>query len=97
MNKIIVNPSPKTRLMASKPLLEAHRNLMQMPDLRTSFDFALLEYQGQLCSRANDGNTAAASLFKIQGALEFINVLLKLGEVPEVREIARPGEINHNA
>lgn len=66
--------------MAVMAFVKSHRDLMQNDDLQRSINFALLEYQRQLCEQRSDVNSAAASHFRAMGALEFVQVLKTLGE-----------------
>lgn len=71
--------------MANSKFVSMHREMMQQPMLGVSIQYALLQYQRDMANvRAIDGNAAATSFFKIQGALEFVDLLRKLGETPEL-------------
>lgn len=48
--------------------------------MQDSLNMSLLHYQLMLASSMSDANAAAANSFKIKGALEFIDVFLKLSE-----------------
>jgi len=70
--------------------------MMQEPDLQTSIDYALLEYQHQLNLRTPE-QMSGAGFFRMSGALEFINELKNLAEstpraVPQDRD-----NLNHQA
>lgn len=81
MAEVIINPTPKQEFLTDGKAVTAHRNLMQMPPLQHCIRTALAEYQRELFRRiAADGNAAAANHYKAQGAHEFINTLLTLGE-----------------
>ena len=71
--------------MANSKFVSMHREMMQQPMMGVSIQYALLQYQRDMANvRAIDGNTAATSFFKIQGAIEFVDLLRKLGETPEI-------------
>jgi hypothetical protein len=80
-----VNPTPKQEFMENSKFVSMHREMMQQPMMYVSIQYALLQYQREMANvRAIDGNAAATSFFKIQGALEFVDLLRKLGETPEI-------------
>lgn len=79
---VIVNPNPKQAFRASGVKVSNHRKTMESPILRESLDTALLHYQFLLAGSTQDSNGAAAAMFKIKGALEFIDVLYRLSEAP---------------
>lgn len=71
--------------MENSKFVSMHREMMQQPMMYVSIQYALLQYQREMANvRAIDGNAAATSFFKIQGALEFVDLLRKLGETPEI-------------
>jgi hypothetical protein len=81
MNPPITNPTPKQEFLESAAACKAHRELMQNPALRRSFNAALLHHQRRLTSAVEiDGNAAAAYFLKIKGAQEFLDILINLAE-----------------
>ncbi len=78
---INVNPSPKKRFSDYKAYVDAHRELMQKPELQRAFDFALMEMFHSLADKTVDGNSAASNQYKMIGAKEFIHTLKNLAEV----------------
>ena len=74
------NPTPKQRFVATKPMVERHRDLMQKPEFEAACDFAMMEYQQRLSAMNVTFNDAAANHFKITGALELIAIMRNLGE-----------------
>lgn len=78
-----VNPTPRQEFQANKQFVTLHRDMMQQPMLSISIQYAVLHYQRLMCDqRSVDGNSAAQGFYKIQGVLEFIDILKKLGEMP---------------
>jgi hypothetical protein len=64
--------------------------MMQQPMLLVSLHYAQLHYQRLLTAAGLDMNEAAnnppaAKFYKLQGVQEFLDILLKLGEMPAVR------------
>jgi hypothetical protein len=80
----IVNHSPKQRFMTDTKSVSAHRDMVASGTFEAGSHFAMLEYMSQLAQRANDGNTAAAMGLKLQGALEFLQIMRMLGETPRM-------------
>lgn len=92
-----VNPSPKTRFQEQKALVDQHKRLIERNDLQTSIDYALLQYQSQLVGMSDvlNGNSAAASHFRLLGAHEFIQVFKTLAE-QHVPTVVKPQDnLNH--
>lgn len=70
---------------------------MSSPVLKESIDVALLEYQRKLAIGTNDSNGAAGAMFKIKGALEFIDELIRLAEAPhQPRSISTGERLDHS-
>jgi len=90
-SNINVNPSPKARFIAVKTYVDAHRELIQRPDLQRGLDFALMQMMMDECQSAVDGNSAAAAAYKMAGAKGFIKILRELAETPAVAQ-RKPGE-----
>jgi hypothetical protein len=95
------NPSPKQKFLGIKHCVDAHRDLMQRPDLLMSLEQTLLQLQWDLCGgniQGNvDGNGAAARYYKLLGAHEFLRIFKTLAEVPMVLPTPTTGEIDHNS
>lgn len=92
-----VNPSPKSRFTAYKPFVDAHRNLIAMPELQRAIDFAVQQMAWGLAEHDDDGNSAAARHYQMKGAHDFISILKQLAETPILTK--RPPserEIDHN-
>lgn len=93
------NPTPKQEFMLNAASCKAHRDLMEKPALRQSFATALLQMQRETTNVAVlDGNQAAASFLKLQGAQMFLNILINLAEPPELAPTrADPNKLNYKA
>jgi len=92
-----INPSPKQQLLSNAKQRQAHNELAADDQMRSSLNFALLEYQGRLSSEITDGNSAATTAYKIRGALEFINVFLHLGkEIQSAPQQSPIIQLDHN-
>lgn len=92
--KALINPPPKKRFMESGTRISRHREMMQSPDLRTSLDYALLEYQRRMTQPACD-QIAAAAHFKLAGATEFVDLLLHLAEANDPTPTPKRETVNH--
>ncbi len=92
-----INPSPKFLFRSSSIKVKNHIAAMSSPVLKESIDTALLEYQLKLAAGTAESNGAAAAMFKIKGALEFVDELYKLAEAPQVRQSTKePAKIDHS-
>lgn len=93
-----INPSPKLLFRVNTVKVKNHISMVSSPVLKESIDVALLEYQHRLAGNTAESNGAAAAMFKIKGALEFIDELYKLAYAPEPRKQVPDGaKIDHNA
>lgn len=77
---VTLNPSPKSRFQESGNNLSEHRKLIETPAFRRACDMAMLQYTIQVNGQTLDGNSAAASAFRLLGAQEFLNTLILLAE-----------------
>lgn len=84
----IVNPTPKTRFMASDQNVTKHRQLVDSREFERGVDFALMEYQTQLMGAVTDGNHAAAVALKLRGAHEFLQIFRMLGEQVRIPKVS---------
>lgn len=71
--------------MSSGVNVSAHRELCVSKQMQSSINLALLEYQRIMAVDTRDSNGAAANMFKLKGAQEFMDVFLKLAEAPVIR------------
>jgi hypothetical protein len=75
------NPTPKDRFQSDKARIENHRNLIERDDFILACDYALLQYQREICTQSVDNlNNAMANQFKLAGAQEFLRVFRTLAE-----------------
>jgi len=77
----VINPSPKKRFTDYKAYVDAHRELMQKPEVQRGLDYALMQMLHELSETSLDGNSSAANQYKLVGAKEFIRHLKTLAEV----------------
>ena len=94
-NQLPINPSPKARFISSKENITAHRALMDLNETQRALDYGLLEYMRVLCEQNADANGAAASHFKLRGAVEFVHLLKNLSETPGRLPPPPPDNLNH--
>jgi hypothetical protein len=94
---IIVNPTPRQSFQSSPDFVKEHRELMQNQTLVRSVQFALAHFHRKLSdSRPPDGTSAAMTFFKLQGAHEFLDTLIKLGEPDSVQtQPVDKGQLNY--
>lgn len=72
------NPSPKQRFLLNTRLVKDYVGILDNDAFHQTIDFALLEYQSAVSRQAVDAITASAAGFKMQGALEFLQILKSL-------------------
>lgn len=81
-----LTPSPKARFLSLKSCVDQHMDLLSRPDLQLSLEQALLQYNWEVCGGGNmvdiNGNSAAASFYKILGAHEFLRIFKTLAQPP---------------
>jgi len=79
------NPAPKSQFMESKDNISKHRNMIESGEFQRAIHYALLQYDWNLCSQMpQDLGGAGANFLRSQGARQFLDVLLKLAEMPPV-------------
>lgn len=83
------NPRPQDAYRSNSQLTKNHHALVEQEPLRIAIDTALLEYQRkQTEMAAPDLGGCAACFLRIQGAQEFVGLLLNLAETPTSTPIA---------
>jgi hypothetical protein len=92
----IVNPSPAQRFRSNPTYVNQHRELIVSDPFQRAVDFGLLEYQSLLVKQNENANTALAAGFKLQGALELIQTLRMLSEVPRQPTPVKPDQLDHS-
>jgi hypothetical protein len=80
--------SPKQRLMAADSVKQDHIHLISRNEFRLALDVAMLEYSHQVSGSLVGEPEAQA--YKLQGAHEFMNVLLGLSSVPTKQKRTDP-------
>jgi hypothetical protein len=95
-----VNPTPRQEFQANGSYVKLHREMMQQPMLGVSLHYALLHYQRLMTGpmlKDDISDPPAARFYKLQGAQEFMDILLKLGEMPPAEKARnRTDQIKHN-
>ena len=76
------NPSPKARFLSNPTNIKVHRVMVDGDVFQRACDVALLEYQGQCALTIRDQTSAMAVGLKKQGALEVIQTMKTLADVP---------------
>lgn len=92
------NPTPKNQFLQDEAGKKLHREFMEDESLRSNIATALLEYdRKQATLIAQDLGGAAACHFRVQGAHEFVEVLMNLSETitipPATDQSNLPGNI----
>lgn len=96
------NPTPKEEFLATPGDVKSHRQLLDRPDFQRALRVALAQYNRAICSLAPSGmdtpnqlQASAMCFQRIQGATDFVDVLLKLSEVPRLPERKKPENLTH--
>src|SRR5262245_38530728 len=93
-----LNPSGKQQAMENESFIHKHRDLVANPQFQQSMNLAMIQYQGMLAQGTTDSNGAAANMFKLKGAQEFMHQFLYLAE--EFKPVAKPtdsGKLDYKA
>lgn len=91
------NPTPREQFRQSGDNITKHRNLVDSPEFERAVRFGLLEYQVLLAGQIRDGNSAMATGFKLQGALELMQVMRNLSETAAPQQRMLDKGLNHDA
>ena len=71
--------------MESSDNISKHRKLIESGEFQRAMHYALLQYDWTLCSsQPQDLGGAGANFLRSQGARQFLDVLLKLAEMPPI-------------
>jgi len=80
-----ISLSPKADFLRDASRASAHQDVMASPQFKTAAATALLAYQYNKLRLVGDPTNPAAISLKLQGAQEFLEVLMNLGEPEEPR------------
>ena len=97
MSKVVFNLPPKARFQESGGNISQHRDLLQNVAFQRAIDWALLQYQRQLCEEQLDMNQSAAAYLKLKGAQEFVRCLFMLAESATMEVTQKIQNLNHSA
>jgi hypothetical protein len=86
--------SPKERLHLDKNIVQSVVRFVMQPQMQGTLDLAILEMAHQL---SKSREPADSLHWKQAGALEFCQILLNLGNLPEIPKRQPPTQLNHNA
>ena len=93
----LANPTPAQRFRDAPDNIRKHRDMIDSHEFQRAADFAMLEYQVRLTMSANPAPADVIGQ-RITGALEFLQVMRFLGEVPQPVAPRRDvGQLNHEA
>jgi hypothetical protein len=91
----IVNPSPAQRYRSNPTWVNQHRELIVSDPFMRAVDYGLLEYASLLAKQNENGNSAMAGGFKLQGAMELVQTLRHLSEFPRTVAPITPDQLDH--
>lgn len=86
------NKSPKQRFTEMSQWVGEHRQMVDSVAFIRACDFSMMQYQQQVTGAVVDGTSAASAGLRLQGAIEFLNLLRNLSESPP----APPKRTNDN-
>lgn len=85
------NPTPKQQFQESKDNISKHRALIESGEFQRAIHYALLQHDRTLCEvMPNDLGSAGSNFLRSQGARMFVDILLKLGEMPPAPVTSSP-------
>lgn len=91
-----LNPPPKHRFQESADNISKHREMVESRTFERAIDFALMQYQLLLAAETQRNPGAAAfSGLKATGAVEFVDVLKNLSEMPPIIRNDPPSNLDH--
>jgi hypothetical protein len=91
-----MNLTPKKDFQEKKQFAGAHRDLVLSTPFREALHAALVDYVTSFTS-VSDPEIAAANCHRIEGAIDFINRLLNVAEMPKTPPTPQPTNLNHGA
>ncbi len=94
---IILNPTPKQQVTANSKRIALHRAVVETTGFQDAINMGLLQYQRMLAESTVDSNVAAASMFKLKGAQEFVQVLIHLTHHTSIKTESKIAQLDHNA
>jgi hypothetical protein len=95
---VVTTPSPQARFLAIKHVVDAHRELLQRQDLQIGLDYAQQQLSWKLTEGGGiDANNAAARLYMLKGAHEFVRIFKTLTEVPKAPAQTKGDEMDHSS
>jgi hypothetical protein len=80
---ICPDASPQRRFQAKESNIKAHQEMVDSDAFSVGTDAALLEYAQTLAETTNDMNSAAAAGYRLKGAVELLNRVKTLAELPK--------------
>lgn len=94
----LLNPSAKQQVLLSADKIRQHRAILDRGGFQESINLALLWYSQRLGMATADSNAAAANMYKLKGAQEFVHQFIYLAEDIRPEVVKSPtGQLDHNA
>lgn len=91
-----VHPTPRADFQASSDNIKAHHELIQQPGFQAAIKTALAQYGRQLTdSPPPDMGGSASYYLRLQGAHEFVTILMNLAETPNKIIPVNRDNLNH--
>ena len=87
-----MNLTPKKDFIGKKVFADAHRDLVVSMPFREALHAALIEY---VMTIGKSDSEPAANYYRIEGAREFIQVLLNIAEMPKSAPTPPPTNLDH--
>ena len=88
-----MNLTPKKDFQGKKVFADAHRELVVSTQFREALHAALIEY---VMTIGKSDSEPAANYHRVEGAREFIQVLLNIAEMPKTPTSPPPANLDHS-
>lgn len=86
--------SPRQRILASKPTADAIKAMLTSVPFETASEAALHELVMNQ-NRGNEGASAIAAHFELEGAKRYLSMLTKIADVPHGNPKTTFGQLDH--
>lgn len=82
----LVNPSPKERFQSNREWVNAHRDMLLLPEFQRALDYALLQQGHNLSLRETPATQDAMGFYyEAKGASDLVKILKRLAEADHVQ------------
>lgn len=98
--------TPKQSFLGNKELVAAHARVVEQPSFQQACNLVLLQYMQAMPNGLSDfssatalahASAASANYYKLEGARQFLTLLLTIHEPPPRANVAEKRELNYRA